>query len=98
MATVQLRRLDNARRRTKPSELCEKVSAAVNPEHSPLPDCEFFCPPGGTYSVPDVCTPPPLHLASNSHPPACDLRRARGGILGNFSLASYTVDRGAFLR
>lgn len=52
-----------------------------------------FLSPGGTYSVPDVCSPPP-----DSHPPACDLRRARGRILGNFLLTSYTVDCGAFLR
>lgn len=71
---------------------CEKVFAAVNPVRSQLPDLEFFFSPGGTFSVPDVCPPP------NCHPPACDLRRARGRILGNFSLTSYTVDCGAFLR
>lgn len=68
-----------------------------------------FLSPGGTYSVPDVHyhpPPPPQpllpilppHFHSNSRPPACDLRQARGWILGNFSLTSYTVDCGAFLR
>lgn len=70
---------------------CEKVFAAVNPVRSQLPDLEFFCPPVAPL-VCQMCAPP------NCHPPACDLRRAWGRILGNFSLTSYTVDCGVFLR
>ncbi|CAB1414509.1 unnamed protein product [Pleuronectes platessa] len=51
---------------------------------------EFSCPPVAPIEC-QMCVTP------DSRPPACDLRRARGRILGNFSLASNTVDRGAFL-
>lgn len=57
---------------------------------SQLPHSERFCPPVAPI-VRQMCAPPPPKT-----PPACDLRQARGRILGNFSLASSTVDRGAF--
>lgn len=62
---------------------------------SQLPDSELFCPPVAPI-VCQMCAPAPHFLSPSPHPPACDLRQARGRILGNFSLASYTVDRGAF--
>lgn len=59
-STLRAPRGRRQRRGTKPPKL---ALAAVTPVRSQLPDSEIFRPPGGTYSVPDVCAhPPPILL------------------------------------
>lgn len=107
MATSKLCQLDNTNRiqaeeRNKAPEL-----ALVWKGIRRCQSCAFaaswfgvFCPAVAPI-VCQMCVHPlssSPHPLPDSHPPACDLRQARGRILGNFSLTSYTVDRGAFLR